>query len=1140
MSDPSLADLPAVPYPGIEPFSYAEREVFFARSAESRKLIRLITLYRGVLLYATSGLGKSSLVNAGLIPRAIDEGYQPERLRVQSRPGEEILAEPIHVGGDGAAFLPSILCEGGRPAVLSVEAFLETLRGRAAEARPLLIFDQFEEWATLFDREPACRTRIVDMLASLLNDPQLPVKILIVLREDYLASLQPLFERWPNLPDYYVRLKALEGEGLRRAIRGPFEDHPGVYAPEIGPDLAARVQEQLASRAEGGVVPLTEVQIVCRSLFEAGRDGRDTARLFEERGVQGLLEDSLEGALSALGRRFQDPAVALLGRMITSANTRNVIAQDDLLDLAQEDGFSRESLAAALDLLERRTRLVSKELRREVYFYEIVSEFLVPWILRKKERLRLAREERARRRWRRIAAGLAAMVLAVAALAVFAGLKYREAERQKQLRISQLLAEESGDALIFNVPRALLLAVESIRRARRGGGVPSAESEESLRSALAHAPGHALGSGGKPAFDTALSPDGLWLAGTGKGGRLYLWPATREGLAGPAEELAGYEGGLQALAVSPDARWVAAANEGRVTFLWRRSEDDRPRRLPTDVETDSLLFSAGSDWLIAFGEDGVPRFYSLEAGSESWSLELSRRECTPTHWSHGPSALWLAIGCDDGAVVAWDLSGARPRELQLQSSSPEAVSALAFSTDESRLATGHLDGSVQLWDLSSRGAPLRLNDLASDDQEVTALAFHPDGHRLAAGKTSGGVRLWTLVAGQAQSPKPAVSGGQRAELTWSRDGRWIFARGPDGTFLLWSLAPSGQLVPDRQFPAGVVAGAFSQDGRWLAAGDREGNLFQIDLLQPGEAHRVERAFEPEIRSLAFGRGGLLFTRSLEGPPRLWDFDGRNPAGGDEPRISRAPVTALVPEPATTRSSSGWRIEAASDIPRLWSPQEPRKAIILRRHDGGVTARRFSADGKWLLTGSADGVAHLWSLDRIRRLVLVKEEPDPVKTTQHQGAVTEAVFSPDGRWLLTVGGSAVLWRLGENVSLQGISGHPGRIGAGAISSDSRWLATADDRGTVRLWDLAQPSLRSVDLPGHGTRNVTRLWFDRATVQAVDGQGLLRRWRTDLGELIDLACRTVGRGFTSEEWDQVLAGEDYDGLTCPDFPVQSPSS
>ena len=98
--------LPAVPYPGIEPFGCDRAHVFFAREDESRALLHLVTIYRGALLYAGSGTGKSSLINAGLMPLAIDDGLAPERVRVQPRQGDEIIIERIGDGQSGGPPLP--------------------------------------------------------------------------------------------------------------------------------------------------------------------------------------------------------------------------------------------------------------------------------------------------------------------------------------------------------------------------------------------------------------------------------------------------------------------------------------------------------------------------------------------------------------------------------------------------------------------------------------------------------------------------------------------------------------------------------------------------------------------------------------------------------------------------------------------------------------------------------------------------------------------------------------------------------------------------------------------------------------------------------------------------------------------------
>jgi hypothetical protein len=402
--------LPDSPYPGINPFSYAHRNVFFAREAEVRALTRLIVMYRGVLFYSDSGTGKSSLINAGVIPLSMAEGFQPERVRVQPKRDEEIIVKRTSERVEGEPpFLPSIFTSDKEleRVTLSVENFLERLRNRTVGVYPLIIFDQFEEWVTLFEEDSTgqmaedsgiIQEKIQNAIVSLINDTKLSVKVLIVFREDYLAKMDPLIEQCPNLRDQYLRLTALSGDQIYRVIRGPFEKFPEEYGPELSNSLAKEIQAQFGERSEGADVRLTEVQIVCQSLFEAGRRGDDMDLYFGyEGGVQGILERYLEEALESLEEDQQEPAMALLSRMVTSAGTRNVISRDDLLSRVEnEDRIPRELLSQALGNLDEKAKLVRRERRREVYYYEIVSEFLVGWIQRKAREWQHLLEQRER------------------------------------------------------------------------------------------------------------------------------------------------------------------------------------------------------------------------------------------------------------------------------------------------------------------------------------------------------------------------------------------------------------------------------------------------------------------------------------------------------------------------------------------------------------------------------------------------------------------------------------------------------------------------------------------------------------------------------------------------------------------------
>jgi hypothetical protein len=140
-------DAPRAPYRSLAAFRFADTGILVARDREIERLVRLITMYRGVLLYGQSGAGKSSVVNAGLLPRIIREGFWPHRVRVQPRVDHELVLEPIACSdGQENAFLPSAVgaAAPGTRLVLGVDEFLAEVSDAAEAAPILLVFDQFE------------------------------------------------------------------------------------------------------------------------------------------------------------------------------------------------------------------------------------------------------------------------------------------------------------------------------------------------------------------------------------------------------------------------------------------------------------------------------------------------------------------------------------------------------------------------------------------------------------------------------------------------------------------------------------------------------------------------------------------------------------------------------------------------------------------------------------------------------------------------------------------------------------------------------------------------------------------------------------------------------------------------------------
>ncbi|HVG57882.1 MAG TPA: protein kinase [Hyalangium sp.] len=328
------------PYRGLAPFEAEHRTLFFGRDADIRAVLERLRRQPLVLVAGDSGVGKSSLCRAGVLPRAAAEALDESRevttvtLWPGHRPIEALAAALAPLLGRKEPELVTALMD--TPAWLG-----RTLRESYQGRRGLLLFvDQLEELITL--AEPSQATRFAALLGELAL-PSEGVRVLLAVRGDFLTRVSALQGLGEEAERALYILRPMSPEGIHEAITGPARSRGVSFESE------ALIQTLVASTAHGaGSLPL--LQFALAELWERRNPahGRITlAALGEMGGVAGALSRHADGVLQRLSPAEQQAARRILLRLVTAEGMRHHRSEEELTTAS--DPASRTALHALLE-----------------------------------------------------------------------------------------------------------------------------------------------------------------------------------------------------------------------------------------------------------------------------------------------------------------------------------------------------------------------------------------------------------------------------------------------------------------------------------------------------------------------------------------------------------------------------------------------------------------------------------------------------------------------------------------------------------------------------------------------------------------------------------------------------------------------
>ena len=1087
------------------------------------------------IIHGQSGVGKSSLVQAGLIPA----------LQQQTIGARKVLPVLQQVYNNWLPVLSRCLGDAlGKAIPASPEAILQQLQENGdRNLLTVLIFDQFEE--LVFDcQNQSQRLPFYEFLRQCLNVPYL--KVVLSLREDYLHYLLECNDRLVSLDAvnnnildkkiiYYLgNFSPADASSVISSLteRSQFRLQPALIQ-ELVRDLAGELNE---------VRPI-ELQVVGVQLQA---DNITTLESYRESGPkQRLVGKFLQDVVQYCGRENESMAKLFLYLLTDENNTRPLKTRADLeLELETKP----EALDLILDVFVR-SGLVLKQPAFPEDRYQLVHDYLVELVRKQPESAPLFAElEKERRqhnltehqlvktqqqqlraagRARNTLAGLLASVACFAAVATIGvintyltALTLSSADNEEldrvvsALRLGKQFKQLSIAALPETRLRVLTELNHALARVRHVNrleghresvtwatfspdGKMLATASEDKTARIWKLDGtllHTLEGHTDSVTSISFSPDGKLLASASEDRKIKLWNLKGELL----HTFEGHSGSVTRVAFSPDAKTLASASEDKTVKVWSiegknivtlnvQSEGISSVSFSPDGKT--IATASTNDFVILWNLKGekIVTIDSYGAKEVYFNIDGSIqviRDYISTRFNYNGKKINIRLG-----IKGRSYGVSRSHDYNKAINGKTVIIYKSFRKDKYLLfGKKGMITNGKLFAISNHTNQVEI--LQHDGELLTTLladgsviSFSPDKKTVMTGSAEDEIGLWSLDGGETGL---RVRTGSIIDTKFSPDGRIVALVLHDKTVKLWHRDNS-KIVTLSGHKDRVEEIYFSPDSKTIASIDHE-NVIKLWRTTDGNLIATLPAYT-EIKGLIFSPDSqILATTEDDNSVKLW-------------RTSDGDLVATLPGYAdeiysVTFSPDSQMLATTGDdtAVKLWKVDGTLVKVLLG-HAAPVAEVGFSPDGQTLASVS-EAIQ-----PGIREIKLWHREGEPLDKTVDDFSILRAHFVPEKPIIASIHWSdeIKLWDFGGNL-VQTFKGHYLKATSFSLSPDGQRVAADTSDNTIKIWQRGRSE--PIETKHRHSNQIKTMSFspDGNKIVSASYDQTVRLWQSNDGKLI----------------------------------------